>query len=109
MIEILKDADAKGLNSEDYDGSRWAGRLTALNTLNQGGLNQSGLNQSGLNGGGKSEADVAGFDPARFDLALTVCVMRYVSDLHFGKVNPGLFHNRFDLDREKSDLASFVR
>ena len=27
-------------------------------------------------------------DIARFDLALTVSAMRYVSDLHIGKVNP---------------------
>ena len=24
----------------------------------------------------------------KFDLALTVCAMRYISDLHIGKVNP---------------------
>jgi murein L,D-transpeptidase YcbB/YkuD len=96
MIEILQDANAKGLNSEDYDGSLWPGRLVAL----------------GLTGEPKSE--VAPFDPARFDLALSVCVMRYASDLHFGKINPGLLHNAFDLDREKpdheeNDMASFVR
>jgi murein L,D-transpeptidase YcbB/YkuD len=79
IIEILKDADAKGLDSEDYDGSRWAGRLTAL-------------------------------DRAQFDLSLTVSVMRYISDLHFGKVNPGLFQAGSDRDEMyRDDLASFVR
>lgn len=94
MIEVLNDAEAKGLDSEDYDGSRWAGRLTALNDLRRGG---------------KPESDLAPFDPARFDLALTVCVMRYVSDLHFGKVNPGLLHRTFDIDRARKDLPSFIR
>ena len=27
---------------------------------------------------------------ARFDAALTVCAMRYISDLHIGRVNPPL-------------------
>jgi hypothetical protein len=30
VIEILKNADAKGLNSKDYDGLRWADRLAFL-------------------------------------------------------------------------------
>jgi L,D-transpeptidase YcbB len=92
MIEVFKEAESKGLNPEDYDGSRWADRVTALTTRK---------------GGDKSASGVAG--PARFDLALTVCVMRYISDLHFGKANPGLLHNTYDLDREMPDLAAFIR
>jgi murein L,D-transpeptidase YcbB/YkuD len=92
MIEVFKEAESKGLNPEDYDGSRWADRVTAL---------------TARKGGDKSESGVAG--PARFDLALTVCVMRYISDLHFGKANPGLLHNTYDLDREMPDLAAFIR
>ncbi|HEV2200123.1 MAG TPA: L,D-transpeptidase family protein [Bryobacteraceae bacterium] len=87
IIEWLQDADSKGLRSDDYDGSRWTDRLTALSR-----------------DGNASESDLA-----RFDLALTVCVMRYISDLHFGKVNPGVLHTEFDLDREKQSLATFVR
>src|SRR5712672_3222173 len=30
LIQILRDADRKGLNAEDYDGSRWPGRLANL-------------------------------------------------------------------------------
>jgi murein L,D-transpeptidase YcbB/YkuD len=88
IIERLKDADAKGLNSEDYDGPRWADRLAALSQA----------------GNARSESDLA-----TFDLALTVSVMRYVSDLHFGKVNPGLFHAASDLGNEQNDLAHFIR
>jgi len=30
VIELLQNADAKGLDPEDYDGSRWQGRLLQL-------------------------------------------------------------------------------
>src|SRR6202046_1445951 len=30
VIELLQNADAKGLDPEDYDGSRWPGRLLKL-------------------------------------------------------------------------------
>src|SRR5262249_16385759 len=46
---------------------------------------------------------------ARFDLALTISAMRYVSDLHTGRVNPRVFHSGFDLDRERYDLPGFIR
>ena len=37
VIELLQNADAKGLDSEDYDGPRWQGRLLKLgqNRLNK--------------------------------------------------------------------------
>ncbi len=81
VIGAFEDADSKGLEAEDYDGSRWADRL-------------ANLNGDGL---------------ARFDLAVTVTLMRYLSDLHLGRVNPGLFHAGFDLDGEKDDLPGFIR
>jgi murein L,D-transpeptidase YcbB/YkuD len=49
-------------------------------------------------------------DPARFDVALTVCTMRLVSDLRIGRINPQ--HFKFGLSVEhnkKYDLAQFVR
>jgi len=75
IIGVLQNAAAKGLDPEDYDGSRWAERL--------------------------------GAPDIRFDLELTVCVMRYVYDLHDGQVNPGLYHVQFDA--EKESLAELVR
>ena len=84
IIEILKEADAKGLNSEDYDGSRWADRLTGLSSA--------------------SDSDFA-----EFDLALTVSVMRYISDLHFGRANPGVFRTEFDIENESVDLPVFLQ
>jgi len=47
-------------------------------------------------------------DLVRFDLALTVSVMRYASDVHAGKVNPKVFCFGFDVDRKRSDLADLL-
>jgi L,D-transpeptidase YcbB len=88
VIEALQKADAKGLNSDDYDGSRWKDRLARLGDFVHR----------------PSESDFA-----QFDLALTVSVMRYISDLHFGRANPGLFHTRFDVEDEIVDLPGFLR
>ncbi len=85
LIEVLKQADAKGLNAEDYDGSRWTDWLARLH-------------QS------PSPAD-----RAHFDAALTVCVMRYVSDLHIGRVNPQHFKFNLDVSAKKYDLPAFLR
>jgi len=46
---------------------------------------------------------------ARFDLALTVAAMRYISDLHLGRVNPRYFHFGFDVEHNQYDLSRFVR
>ena len=82
IIEILKQADAKGLDPEDYDASRWAARATQL-----------------------SQAEAA----ARFDVALTVSMMRYVSDLHVGKVNPTVVKFAIAEKNSRYDLAQFLR
>ena len=87
MIQALKGAGSKGLNPEDYDGSRWADRVAALSS-----------------GTKPSESELA-----RFDVALTVSAMRYVSDLRLGRVNPGRFRVGSDLDHGKDGLATFVR
>jgi murein L,D-transpeptidase YcbB/YkuD len=88
VIGLMLKADQKGLSPEDYDGPRWSGRLAKLRpaTLNP------------------AEADLV-----NFDLALTVCAMRYVSDLHIGRISPKRFS--FDLDEEsrKYDLPEFFQ
>ena len=88
LIEVLKQADAKGLNAEDYDGSRWADRLARLR---------------------QSPSPASPADRAHFDAALTVCVMRYVSDLHIGRVNPQHFKFNIDVSAKKYDLPAFLR
>ncbi|HKV78765.1 MAG TPA: L,D-transpeptidase family protein [Candidatus Sulfotelmatobacter sp.] len=85
LIEVLEDADGKGLHAEDYDGPRWPGRLARLQQP-------------------ASDAELA-----RFDATLTVCAMRYVSDLRIGRVNPR--HLKFNLEvaHKAHDLVRFLR
>jgi len=106
LMEAFKNAADKGLDAEDYDGSRWAARLAPLPQEHALG--------PFWNTEEKSQTAAAGFDPARFDLArfdltMTVGAMRYVSDLHLGRANPGIFDGPFDLEREKNEMARFVR
>ena len=61
LAAALAEADLKGLNASDYDGDRWPTRMAALS------------------GAPALEA---------FDVAFTICVVRYVSDLRLGRVNP---------------------
>ncbi|HEY3617477.1 MAG TPA: L,D-transpeptidase family protein [Candidatus Sulfotelmatobacter sp.] len=83
LIGLFKEAWKKGLEPEDYDASRWGNRLRAMQS---------------------SEAD-----PARFDVALTVCTMRLVSDLRIGRINPQHFKFGLSVEHKKYDLAQFVR
>jgi len=85
MIRAFGDAEYEGLRLEDYDASRWDARLTRLES---------------------SEAQEA--DLVRFDLALTICAMRYVSDLHVGRVNPRLYHYDLEIDHTRVDLSDFL-
>jgi L,D-transpeptidase YcbB len=88
VIALLLQADQKGLSAEDYDGPRWAARLAKLKP---------------------AAAQPSEADAVQFDAALTVCVMRYISDLHIGKVNPKHFDFGFDTDAKKYDLPGFVK
>ncbi len=86
IIEALITADWKGLDPEDYDGPRWSSRLR--------GLQKSGASARDL---------------ARFDLALTISAMRYISDITAGKVNPKSVHPDFRTTRNHHDPASVLR
>jgi L,D-transpeptidase YcbB len=81
MIDLFRDAWRKGLEPEDYDASRWDGRIRALQ----------------------------GPTTAQFDVAMSACTMRYVSDLHIGRINPQHFKFGLDVEHKKYDLAQFVR
>ena len=85
VITAFQSSRQKGLNPEDYDASRWPQRLAALK------------NSPG-------DANTV----AHFDAALTVSVMRYISDLHIGRVNPKHFKVGFDVDQKKYDLPQFL-
>jgi murein L,D-transpeptidase YcbB/YkuD len=85
MIEVFKKAGEKGLDPEAYDASRWEERIRAL------------------------QASATGPAVARFDVALTVCTMRYVSDLRIGRINPAHFKVGLSVEQKKYDLAQFLR
>jgi L,D-transpeptidase YcbB len=82
IIEALRQADGEGLNADDYDASRWGDRT--------GHLGQ-------------------GASAARFDAALTVCLMRYISDLHIGRVNPKHFNFGLNENNSHYDLPQFLQ
>ncbi len=86
IIRALKNAESEGLRPDDYDGARWDERLAQLK--------QSPTPESAL---------------VRFDVGLTVCAMRYISDLHIGRVNPREFHYDLEIDHTKLDLSEFLR
>lgn len=85
IIEVLQQADSKGLNAEDYDGPRWPERLARLR--------QSATQEY----------------QAQFDAALTVSVMRYISDLHIGRVNPVRLQFNLEAGPKKYDLPLLLR
>jgi len=86
LIAILDDAEEKGLDSRDYDGGRWNGRIKSLDGA-------AVPNES---------------TQVKFDVALTVSAMRYISDLHLGMVDPRILHRDFDPQVHKYDLAEFL-
>ena len=88
IIALFLRSDLKGLSPDDYDGPRWHDRLAKLKPIAQQ----------------PSESDAA-----KFDLALTVCSMRYISDLHIGKVNPNRLAFLIDDETKKYDLPEFLK
>ena len=87
-IALLQQASQKGLLADDYDGTRWSDRLARLRP---------------------ATGQPAEQDAAKFDLTLTICVMRYISDLHIGKVNPKRLAFELDDESKKYDLPEFLR
>ncbi len=88
VIALILQASQKGLSADDYDGPRWSDRLAGLKPATRQ----------------PPEANAV-----KFDLALTVCVMRYISDLHIGKVNPEHLDFAFNQESKKYDLADFLK
>ncbi len=83
LADLFKASAGKGLNPDDYDASLWAARLAGLHTA-----------------GDRQIAD--------FDTAMTVATMRYISDLHIGRVNPQHFAFGVNVQTKKYDLPNFV-
>jgi len=85
VIEMLKNANAKGLEPEDYDASRWPGRLSRLS--------QNPPEQ----------------ELVSFDTALTVSTMRYIRAVHVGRTNPKEFNFQLDNGEGQFSFADFVQ
>jgi L,D-transpeptidase YcbB len=85
VIQALENSRQKGLNPDVYDASRWQSRITALKA-----------------------AELSADTVANFDAALTVNAMRYISDLHIGRVDPARFKFGIDIDQNKYDLPHFL-
>jgi L,D-transpeptidase YcbB len=88
MIALFQQSDQKGLTPDDYDASRWNDRLAKLKPTVTS----------------PTEADAI-----QFDAAMTICAMRYISDLHIGKVNPKHFDYGFNVNVKKYDLPEFLK
>jgi L,D-transpeptidase YcbB len=85
VIKLLQNANAKGLDPEDYDGSRWESRLLRLD--------QKPSEQEWVS----------------FDTALTVSAMRYIRAIHCGRVNPKEFNFQLDMEGKQLPLAEFIQ
>ena len=83
FIQAFQDAGTKGLIPEDYDAPRWAERVQSLQSKSSDAI-------------------------SLFDVAMTVNVMRYISDLRIGRVNPTHFNFGVNVADKKYDLAEFV-
>jgi murein L,D-transpeptidase YcbB/YkuD len=94
LLQLFGDAAKKGLVPEDYDASRWTGRLQKLDTIRNS----------------KDTSDEAQEAVAQFDVAMTISAMRYLEDLHVGRVNPQALN--FDIDvptkRAAFDVATLL-
>ena len=87
VISAVEHADQEGLNPDDYDGPRWKDRVAKL-------TGQNPPNEDQL---------------ARFDLALTVSLVRYVSEERLGRVKPEHLDLRSNGERNQFDAAQFIR
>jgi murein L,D-transpeptidase YcbB/YkuD len=85
MMTAFEVSRLKGLNPEEYDAERWPSRWNALKS---------------------TPGDATTI--ARFDAALTVSAMRYISDLHIGRVNPKHFKFGIDVAQKSYDLPQFL-
>lgn len=94
LMQQFHDAEKKGLEPEDYDASRWAARLQTLAKIEKK----------------KDDSDEAQDAVAQFDVAMTISAMRYLEDLHVGRVNPQALN--FDIDvptkRAAFDVATLL-
>lgn len=94
LMEQFSNAARKGLVPGDYDADRWAERVAKLEKIRTS----------------HETGDDAQNTVAQFDAAMTITAMRYISDLHVGRINPQALN--FDIDapgkRAAFDLTTFL-
>ncbi len=94
LMQVFANAAQKGLVPADYDGDRWPGRVQRLQQIDKT----------------HDSSDQAENDIAEFDVAMTVALTRYLSDIHLGRVNPQSLN--FDIDvpsrRAKFDIPALI-
>ena len=83
FMKAFAQADLHGLRPDDYNAPRWEGRIRLL-------------------------ANRGGDDVAEYDVAMTIAVMRFISDLRIGRVNPQHFNFDINVADKKYNLAEFV-
>ena len=88
IIAEFKQAQLKGLTPDDYDAPRWDARLAKL---------------------ASAASPPSDSDQEHFDLALTICAMRFISDLHVGRVNPQHFKFGLEIGNKQYNLAEVLR
>ena len=82
LMEAFSNSRRRGLDPDDYDAPKWQARVAGL-TSEQGA--------------------------ALFDTAMTVNAMRFLSDLHMGRVNPSHFAFGVKIDAKKLDLPDILK
>jgi len=90
LLQLFHDAQLKGLDPEDYDASRWPDRLKKLEQIRTG----------------HDRSDAAQTAIAEFDAALTISTLRYLNDLHEGRINPQTLNFDFDQPGKRAAFDS---
>ena len=86
VIAILKEAKSHGLDPESYDADALERQWRELST-----------------GGPPTD-----HRHALFDTALSIALLRYISDLHIGRVNPRNLSVKLDIEPKKYDLPKLL-
>jgi murein L,D-transpeptidase YcbB/YkuD len=86
-LDLLRSAERRALHPDDYDAALLERRLAELS----------------------AGAPAAAKDVAWFDMALSVGVLRHLSDVHVGRVNPRNISVGINVQPKKLDLARVVR
>ena len=87
VLDLLATATERGLRPEDYDVPALRRRFETLTEM----------------------ARLPAEDVAWFDLAMSIGLLRHLSDVHIGRVNPKYVAVGINIERKKLDLARFVR